>query len=307
MYDLKPPLSLHDLLIFTDMDGTLLNHDTYSFDAAKPTLLALQSISSMVIPNTSKTFSELMLLRTKMGLSGPFIIENGAAVYIPKEMINGANVRDFAADLEVYEHHAQGFYVKRFSRPIRFWRALLSTLNEQHSDFYSSLYESFSQMSLQRLSQLTGLSNDDAMAAQDRRFGEPLNWLGSPSEKLAFIKAVESLGGNILEGGRFLHLSDRTDKGVALIWLRDFLSQMLLSQPSDKGDCARCFTTIGLGDGNNDIAMLDAADISVIVKSPVNKPPVITKTNNVFYTTLEGPEGWAESINNLVLKSRGYN
>lgn len=70
-------------LVFTDMDGTLLDHHTYSFDAAKPALDALEKKHIPVVPTTSKTFAEMKVLREQIGLNGPFIIENGAAVYIP--------------------------------------------------------------------------------------------------------------------------------------------------------------------------------------------------------------------------------
>ena len=70
-------------VIFTDMDGTLLDHHTYSFAAAEPTLGKLPTKGIPVIPNTSKTYAEMVQLRDKIGLNGPFIIENGAAAYIP--------------------------------------------------------------------------------------------------------------------------------------------------------------------------------------------------------------------------------
>jgi mannosyl-3-phosphoglycerate phosphatase len=74
---------MNKTLVFTDMDGTLLDHHTYSFEAAKPALSALESKSIPVIPTTSKTFAELQPLRERIGLDGPFIVENGAAIFIP--------------------------------------------------------------------------------------------------------------------------------------------------------------------------------------------------------------------------------
>ena len=53
-------------LVFTDMDGTLLDHHTYSFEAAKPTLMTLAHKGIPVIPTTSKTFAELQPLREKI-------------------------------------------------------------------------------------------------------------------------------------------------------------------------------------------------------------------------------------------------
>jgi len=71
-------------LVFTDMDGSLLDHYTYQFDDANPTLEKLNDKNIPVIPITSKTQAELLYLRETVDNHHPFIIENGAAVYIPK-------------------------------------------------------------------------------------------------------------------------------------------------------------------------------------------------------------------------------
>ena len=44
-------------VIYTDLDGTLLDHHTYSFDAARSTIAALSERGIPVIPCTSKTRS----------------------------------------------------------------------------------------------------------------------------------------------------------------------------------------------------------------------------------------------------------
>ena len=71
---------LKNVLIFSDLDGTLLDHHTYSFAPALSMLQKLRSANIPVIPNTSKTFAELTELTQQIGLDGPFIVENGAAV-----------------------------------------------------------------------------------------------------------------------------------------------------------------------------------------------------------------------------------
>lgn len=72
------------VVIFTDMDGTLLDHHTYSHQAADSLLASLQQTGVPVIPTTSKTFAELQQLRRELNNQHPFICENGAGVYIPK-------------------------------------------------------------------------------------------------------------------------------------------------------------------------------------------------------------------------------
>ena len=71
---------MHDLQFATDMDGTLLNHHDYRFDAVLPSLANLQQLGIPVILNTNKTFAELEQWRERLNLQHPFIVENGSAV-----------------------------------------------------------------------------------------------------------------------------------------------------------------------------------------------------------------------------------
>ena len=74
----KPKLPV---LVFTDLDGTLLDHDDYSFSAAVPALALLRELHILVIANTSKTLAELEGLKKAMGNLHPCIVENGSALY----------------------------------------------------------------------------------------------------------------------------------------------------------------------------------------------------------------------------------
>ena len=56
-------------LIFTDLDGSLLDHNTYSFDPAAELLLQLEQQQIPVIPVTSKTRAEVMALRQTCTMS----------------------------------------------------------------------------------------------------------------------------------------------------------------------------------------------------------------------------------------------
>ncbi|PKI17325.1 HAD-IIB family hydrolase [Colwellia sp. 12G3] len=265
-------------LIFSDLDGTLLDHYTYQSKAADKTLEQLKNADIPVILNTSKTFAELEIIHQALNLNTPFIIENGAAIYIP---INTFNTQP--ADTVVIDN----YWVKSFSLPRHYWLNLLA----EHTDEFSRDYQSFSTLSASALCKITGLNLDETERAKKRQFAEPLHWLGDDSTKKAFIDRLIYLGANVVQGGRFIHIGDFCDKGQALIWLTERYREHF--------DNLSIFT-IALGDGENDIAMLEAADIAVQVRSPVHDFPTLYRQYKTTQTQLFGPEGWAEAIQKLL-------
>ncbi|MEP0174689.1 MAG: HAD-IIB family hydrolase [Paraglaciecola sp.] len=268
----------NSILVFSDLDGTLLDHHTYSFSAAVPTLSKLAEHDIPVIPTTSKTYAELKQIRNDLGLDTPFIVENGAAIFIPI---------GFFTEQPKDTVEKNGFWIKEFSKPVSYWRALLGQLK---TDFEGK-FNHFANMSTSEIVDATGLSDAQAEQAGAREYGEPILWLSDQDTKIQFLKALESLGAKPLQGGRFLHLSGQCDKGKALLWLKE-LFEITHSDNT--------YTSIALGDGQNDVAMLNAADIAVRILSPVNEPPTLSKENDVHTTKRFGPEGWADSLNQII-------
>jgi mannosyl-3-phosphoglycerate phosphatase len=197
---------LKNVLVFSDLDGTLLDHHTYSFAPALPMLQKLHSANIPVIPNTSKTFAELAELRQQIGLDGPFIVENGSAIYIP--------MLYFKVQPEDTKSR-NGYWVKEFTKPRKHWLTLIEKLKGR----FIGEFNHFFNMSNQEIIAATGLSEKEARLAATREYGEPILWLGSDKTKTEFVQAVEILGASTLQGGRFLHLSGECDKGKALVWL----------------------------------------------------------------------------------------
>lgn len=71
-------------VIFTDLDGTLLEREGYSYTPALPALNLIAKHNIPLILNSSKTVAEILSLRTELGNRHPFVVENGAALFSPR-------------------------------------------------------------------------------------------------------------------------------------------------------------------------------------------------------------------------------
>ena len=171
--------------------------------------------------------------------------------------------------------------------PRAHWLALLNHQCQQ----YQKEYIGFSQLSVTTLRELTGLSEQQAQLALQREYGEPLYWSGSASKKREFVEHITQLGAVAVQGGRFLHVSGYCDKGQAMIWLTELYRRYFGYDE---------VVTIALGDGENDITMLEAASIGVQVRSPVHDFPTLTKHKVLMQTEHCGPKGWSEAIAQLL-------
>jgi mannosyl-3-phosphoglycerate phosphatase len=269
------------VLIFTDLDGTLLDHYSYEHEDAKVCMERLMGHGIPIIPNTSKTFAELLELRKRLNLNGPFIVENGAAIFINKNFLlekpKGAVWQD-------------GFWVKSFSSKRNYWLGLIKKIAPE----YGHLFESFVDMTPARIVELTGLTEEDALLSSKRQFGEPLLWKGSEDELEKFILMLRRIGAHPVKGGRFLHIGGHCNKGIALAWLlREY-------QRQHKGVTV---STIALGDSKNDVSMLELADTAVRIASPVHEPPKLKRTLKLYTSNQLGPKGWTEILDQLIPES----
>ena len=265
-------------VIFTDLDGSLLDHYTYSFAAAVPLLAELDGRGIPVIPVTSKTYSEVKRLRRFMDNRHPFITENGAAIFIPKGY--------FPRKPKSFSENGD-FWVLRNSQSRDYW---LDLLRKKAADFVGE-FETFSSVidksGLEGLAQLTGLSTQQAEQSHRREHSEPIIWTGSKRRRAAFIDCLSNSEAKLLQGGRFLSLGGQTDKGAALLKLQSIFAANFPSTT---------IQSLAIGDSDNDINMLEAADSALVIRSNNHQPPALSRDQNSLTTENLGPQGWVEGV-----------
>ena len=248
------------LLVFTDLDGSLMEHESYSIEAAEPALAALRERDILMVLNSSKTAAEMQAVQSRLSLTAPFVCENGAALYFPDQTV---------------PEEATVFGALRAD-----WLPAVHQLRETHS--YP--FEGFADWSAKQVGELTGLTESEAELARQRQFSEPILWRGAASSRQQFEQQLAELDLCLLEGGRFLSIQGQHDKSNAMTWLRE------------QQDDAAPTITVALGDSPNDAAMLEAADVAVIIKSAKSDRIELHQPNRIIRTSRPGPAGWKDAM-----------
>jgi mannosyl-3-phosphoglycerate phosphatase len=260
-------------VLFTDLDGTLLDHDTYSFAPALPALAELRRRGAAVVLCTSKTRAEILRLRAEIGLTGPFITENGAGVFVPAgyfpQPVPGAEVRE-------------GFEVLTLGAP---YADLLADLHAAAAETGVPV-RGFSQMSVEELAQRTGLPLEVAALSARREFVEPFA-VEQGADPAPLLAAIERRGRSWTRGGRFFHILGGSDKGQAVARLQALFRL--------EGPCR----TAGLGDAENDAVFLRVTDLAVVVRGK-RSPQLASLLPNARHTELPGPSGWNQAVLELL-------
>lgn len=261
-------------IVFTDLDGTLLNGETYTYAAALPTLTKLTALGIPVVPVTSKTRQEVAQLRQDIGLRDPFVVENGSAVYIPTEQTRFALPPGETID---------GYRVLQLGCNYVTARAGLKAIAQ---DLGRPL-KGFGDWSVDQVVQLTGLSPEEAKQAKAREFSEPFMTPKNVSHE-QLREAVETMGFRVVIGDRFSHLiGGEAGKGTAV----HQLVQLFKTNNPD----VKTIATVGLGNSPNDLDMLENVDYPVVLPSAHGPHPQLADRGWPI-APAPAPEGWALAI-----------
>ncbi len=264
------------LFLVTDLDGSLLDERSYSFEPARPALDALARQGVLLAIASSKTRAELVRLSVALGVRCPLIVENGGALLIPAGLLS---------QRVAGSRSARGYRILRLGLPRS---ALVSALGEIAAETGARL-RGLVAMRPREIEQLTGLSAAAVRLARRREWDEP--FLVDAADVERVNEAARRRGLRITRGGRFHHLTGPTDKGRAVGLLLGLLA----------ADGKRC-RTVGIGDSASDVPMLARVERPILIPRPDGSVDAALAAHfpDAERARATGPAGWNASVLGLL-------
>ncbi|MBI5182149.1 MAG: HAD-IIB family hydrolase [Nitrospirae bacterium] len=301
------------IVIFTDLDGTLLHPRTYSFEKAKPALELIKEKKIPLIFCSSKTGAEIEVYRKRLNNMHPFISENGGGIFIPEGYFSetpspqpspqrgegGINLRTPPPLTGGGEGEGEKYTVVILGRPYSEIRNAFIEIRKR----LKIKAKGFGDMLTEEIAELAGLPLFEAMLAKARDFDEPFIFeenvsdppllkgeiVGLSDKKIeVFLKAIEDADLHWTHG-RFYHILGDNDKGKAVKILKGFFEK-------EHGK----ITTIGLGDNLNDLPMLKEVDHPILVQRIDRSYEERIMMPNLIKAEGIGPEGWNRAVIGLI-------
>ncbi|WP_422356530.1 mannosyl-3-phosphoglycerate phosphatase [Roseivirga pacifica] len=257
-------------LVFTDLDGTLLDLKSYSFMQSIEAIEKLKSAGVPVIFCSSKTRNEQEFYRESLGVRDPFIVENGSAIYIPK---------GYFKQPIPYNTYVTGDYeVICLGKSVDSIRSVLLAKREQLGLNFM-MYED---LPPEGISMLTGLDLKSARRAKARDYSETI-LRGSLSE--SFYTAIDANGFRSIPGSKFeTVISKYANKGKAV----EILIELYARENDD-------LETFAIGDSQNDAEMLAAVDNPFLVQRPNGEWAELADVTAQGISGV-GPQGWSRVV-----------
>jgi mannosyl-3-phosphoglycerate phosphatase family protein len=271
---------MSNLIVFTDLDGTLLDAITYSFGKAIPALRLLDDWGIPLICCSSKTRPEIEHYRALMRNHHPFVTENGGGIFIPHGYFPAVS-----KPAEIPLEHDVYYEVMTLGTCYAKLRKVLCELRD-----LGFAVRGFGDMTVEEVAEVTGLGRDESEMAKERHFDEPFLYDGPEDGIDELVSAVEAKGLHVTQG-QFFHILGNNDKGKAVAILTEMYEKMLGK-----------VMTVGLGDSPNDLPMLQQVDYPIIVHRKDGRHHPRIDVPRMIRADGIGPEGWNAAMLQLLEK-----
>ncbi|MGQ9842733.1 MAG: HAD-IIB family hydrolase [Spirochaetota bacterium] len=251
-------------LIFSDVDGTILDFVTYSYKDSLPAIELCASREIPLILVSSKTYTEMKHLVTELSLTFPFVFENGAGIAYPsgKVTITGKLVDELKA-------------LKPIIKSLIDDALWVDTLQWEELSNYTGLSTSHVAAMIERNASLLFISKKTLPCNIDRI-----------NQKIAHA------GIAITSGGKFYTVMDRAvHKGIAINAIQKYYKRKAKNKR---------IITYGIGDGINDSYMFKAVDKAYFVGDDTIFPLISSNCYTLCNSTKKGPEGFRYIVTDIV-------
>jgi mannosyl-3-phosphoglycerate phosphatase len=272
-------------IIFTDLDGTLLDYHTYSYTAALPCLELIKEKNIPLVLCSSKTRAEIEQWKNRIDNSHPFISENGGGIFIPHAYFPADDLQSVWPRVEL----VNGYAVLVLGTP---YTILRQTLEELRRDGFE--VTGFGDMDAKGVAEITGLTLEDAELAKRREFDEPFVFSGEATRIESLVVAIAAKGLRCVAGGRLLHVTGNNDKGKAV----EIITQLYRKKCGE-------IITVALGDSPNDFRMLAHVDYPILVRNHRGEHDPRLTLPNLIKADGIGPEGWGKAVINFIQEAKG--
>jgi mannosyl-3-phosphoglycerate phosphatase len=248
-------------IFVTDLDASLLEED-YTWSQAAEALQVLRGKGLPLVLNSSKTVEEMRRLASDLEMNPYLVAENGGVIAEPD---------------------ASGGYKLRLMGSSR--QSLLRSAHLLRAE-HGFRFAGFADWPVEEIARRTGLSKKDAERAQARQATEPIDWQDNNDRLSHFRELLDGAGIRLVRGGRFHHLMGEADKADGLRAVAEIFAQRWPGQR---------VRTIALGDSENDLAMLEAADIAVVIPHPQG-PRIEPRARRVIVAPAPASRGWNAAV-----------
>jgi len=287
----RDPAVAPRLVLFTDLDGTLLDYRGYTWAPAADAVRALRRHAVPMVFCSSKTRAEQRIYQEELGIRDPMIVENGSAIVVPHGPLSPALDR-LAGPQAVLGSEGCDLVVLGVSRD-RVLRALREIRRDE-----GIVFRGYGDMTVGQVRESTGLPERAARLAQAREFSETVTVEGGPDAWRRLMVVLEAHGLHCFgDGPSGSIVGAEVDKGKAV----RMVVELYLRSAGADGPRPR---TAGIGDAANDEPMLRAVDRAFLVERPGGgwapvAADVVQPVEGV------GPAGWQRAVELLLQKEVG--
>jgi mannosyl-3-phosphoglycerate phosphatase family protein len=262
------------LVVFTDLDGTLIDHHNYSIEGSREAIRKLADREATLVFCSSKTFAEQVYLQQQIGIDQPFIFENGSAIAIPVGFFPtkkySALPTEQGYELVIFAH-ADAAALQSILRPFKTIKGYANATDVE-------------------LSAATSLSGGGIQRARERGFTETLLTPLTEIQASQIASQLKPFGFTLSRGGRFYTVqSDSVSKGKAVQWMMEIFREETVQSPY----------FAAMGDSPNDVSMLEVVELPFLVQKPDHtwadvEIPQLIKVEGV------GPAGFSAAVQMLL-------